>query len=442
MFTAGICEKVITPDFPSYLTGYPVADRLHTCVHDDLMAHCFYLSDGQTQAAIVTLDLCYYSKRRVQSARKAVEAASGVPAENVMISCTHTHSAPAPAGEPLEVWDDRTEKYPAYLDWVDAQIAQGVQCAKNSAFRAGIAFAKGICGPAQYVGGNRHDPNGEHDEEVSTLLIKDIFGHVRGVLLSYSLHPTFLHAESKVLTADYPCYVYAYCKALYGADTVVGFQNGTSGDQSSRFFRSGQNFDEAKRVGEAIAAAGTAAANRADVDYAPDLRVCHGTFMPELKHYPPYDQAVAVRDAAQAELDRLQAEGAPYPIVRTQECTLIGANKTVMVAKTIAEKGLDGIRTLLPFELMTLVIGKVCVVGVPCELFVRYGLNIKKISPYPYTYVASLTNGASSGYICTPESYEEGGYEALASLFAPGNGEALVEAQKTLFGKLSDAQCG
>ena len=433
MFTAGVSEKVINPDFPSYLTGYPVPDRLHERVHDDLKAHCFYLSDGRTETAIVTLDLCYYSKRRVKSARAAAAAASGVPAENIMISCTHTHSAPAPAGDPLLVWDDRTEKYPDYLDQVDASIAEGVQEAKKSAFRAGIAFAKGICGPAQNVGGNRHNPKGEHDEEVSTILLKDIFGKVRGVLVSYSLHPTFLHAESKILTADYPCYVYACCKARYGADVVVGFQNGTSGDQSSRFFRSGQNFDEAKRVGYAIASAGMDAADRADINYAPELRVLHGEFMPRLKDYPPYEKAVEIRDAAQAELDRLNAEKAPYPVVRTQECTLIGANKTVLVAKTIAEKGMDGIRTLLPFELMTIVIGSICMIGVPCEIFVRYGLAMKQTSPYADTYVASLSNGASSGYICTPEAYEAGTYEALASLFAVGNGEAIVEAQKKLY---------
>ena len=155
--------------------------------------------------------------------------------------------------------------------------------------------------------------------------------------------------------------------------------------------------------------------------------------MPRLKDYPPYEKAVEIRDAAQAELDRLNAEKAPYPVVRTQECTLIGANKTVLVAKTIAEKGMDGIRTLLPFELMTIAIGSICMIGVPCEIFVRYGLAMKQTSPYADTYVASLSNGASSGYICTPEAYEAGTYEALASLFAVGNGEAIVEAQKKLY---------
>lgn len=71
MLIAGVAEKVLTPKHPTFLTGYPLPlDRYHTEVHDDIKAHCFYLKNGSDRLVIITLDLCYYSKRRVQSVRE------------------------------------------------------------------------------------------------------------------------------------------------------------------------------------------------------------------------------------------------------------------------------------------------------------------------------------------------------------------------------------
>ena len=69
--------------------------------------------------------------------------------------------------------------------------------------------------------------------------------------MNYALHPTFLHAESTSITADYPAYIYEYFKKD-DSSVVVGFSIGAAGNQSSRHFRSGQTFEEAKRVGYAI----------------------------------------------------------------------------------------------------------------------------------------------------------------------------------------------
>jgi hypothetical protein len=44
------------------------------------------------------------------------------------------------------------------------------------------------------------------------------------------------------------------------------------------------------------------------------------------------------------------------------------------------------------------------------ELFVEYGNRIKEASPAPVTFVAAYSNGYE-GYIPTPETWDEGGYE-------------------------------
>ncbi len=428
MLYAGVASRDITPDFPTLMAGYPEPkDRIHTGVHDPLHAKLFYLKNQGTELLLISMDLCYYTKRRVRTARELIEKTCGIPAGNITISCTHTHCGPVPSSPPGELWDDRNELYPEYLNKVDALLADGAKEAKESAFPASLGVAAGHCGKEQGVGGNRRDPDGLTDPSVYTVAIQDTDGKLRGVMVNYALHPTVLHAENFLLTADFAYYLYEYFMSRHPG-VVAAFLEGAAGNQSSRFFRSGQNFEEAKRIGEAIASAAAEAVGKMEFSSDPALFARSRFVTPPFKDIPPYEQAVTERDAAKAELDRLNAENAPYPIRRSQECTLIGANRMVSAAKGIAEKGRGGIETLVPFELQVVGLGDARLVAISCEIFVEYALDIRSRSPYKDTFLVAVTNGASSGYICTKEAYDEGGYEALVSLYAPGAGEILADA--------------
>ena len=75
-------------------------------------------------------------------------------------------------------------------------------------------------------------------------------------------------------------------------------------------------------------------------------------------------------------------------------------------------------------------LGEVALVGVPGELFARLGLEIRRRSPFRWTYVVGLAND-TLGYIGDGEGYRLGGYQLWAgwhSMSAPGTGEAIVEA--------------
>jgi hypothetical protein len=53
-------------------------------------------------------------------------------------------------------------------------------------------------------------------------------------------------------------------------------------------------------------------------------------------------------------------------------------------------------------------------------------MYIKSRSPYPYTIITELTNGAI-GYVADRKAYIEGNYEVITSKVAPGSGEILAE---------------
>ena len=54
------------------------------------------------------------------------------------------------------------------------------------------------------------------------------------------------------------------------------------------------------------------------------------------------------------------------------------------------------------------------------------GLDVKKLSPFKYTYVVTHCNG-SSGYLVTDEAYQEGGYEIRTTRVLLGAEKAIIE---------------
>lgn len=95
MLRAGVYQADITPPvgitFPRYSTQFP--DGFHAAgVHDPLWAKALVLDDGTTQCALLTLDQCIPRRDWLQAIRERVASETPIPAENVFIASTHTHS--------------------------------------------------------------------------------------------------------------------------------------------------------------------------------------------------------------------------------------------------------------------------------------------------------------------------------------------------------------
>ena len=62
--------------------------------HDPLSARALALRDGATAALLVSLDHCVVSVALARRLRAAAATAAGLAPEQVVVACTHTHSAP------------------------------------------------------------------------------------------------------------------------------------------------------------------------------------------------------------------------------------------------------------------------------------------------------------------------------------------------------------
>ena len=90
----GFAISDITPDVGIYLTGYGQPERLATGVHSPLRATAMVLMEDGVEAVIIGLDWCFVDWKLTQMIRKGINEVTGIPEQNILLCCTHTHSAP------------------------------------------------------------------------------------------------------------------------------------------------------------------------------------------------------------------------------------------------------------------------------------------------------------------------------------------------------------
>ncbi len=69
------------------------------------------------------------------------------------------------------------------------------------------------------------------------------------------MHPTVLHEDSTAITADFPGAARAFLAERFPDLTTI-YHTGPSGNQSPRYFVTGQTFAEADRLGTMLGAGG------------------------------------------------------------------------------------------------------------------------------------------------------------------------------------------
>ncbi len=431
---AGIKRYDMTPPVGVRLAGYPHYPRENTGAHDPLYATAFYLANGAEEIALVTLDILFFSKKYAAEVRKRAEARCGIPERRILICCSHTHSGPWASGNP-ELKREGTEDedidagyLAALLDGIVDVIAE----AKAAAFPCQIGFGSGHCGAEQGVGGNRCDQNGISDPSVNVIALRDAEGRIRGILTNYALHPTFLHEDSLVVTADYPGYLRMYLEGRY-PDAVVGFAQGASGDQSSRYFRRGQSFEEAERVGTLMGQ--TASRVIEAMTFRQELSLSHAwKELPiPIREYPPIEVLEQRVKQYTAEYERLKELNASYLDVQNANLRMLGAED--MLGYALCVKA--GRRIALrddenPAEVSVFRLGDCMIVGYPGEVFVEYALKVRTSGKARHIFVFELAGGCLPGYCINQEAYEGDGYEAGNCMLAPGFGDTLAETALTL----------
>ena len=420
---AGAAQRDISPIHPMQLAGYPHVRRISTGVHDPLLAAVLFLTNGHQSLLLCALDLLMLNADVTRRIRRRVAGQLGLPESGVFITCSHTHSAPSTldylpfTGDPAMPVPD-----PAYLQYCEDQIVIAALAAQGRAQPAELAWTTA---DARGVGGNRHAPDGATDPEAGVLAVRS-GGKLLAVTLIYGMHPTVLHEDSTLVSADFPYFARLQLQEALGRDLVVLYHTAPCGNQSPRYFVNGQNFAEAERLGRKLGAVALGSLTNLRTSSAELASALRTVRLPR-RTLPDVAGAEQLLTDYRSEFSRLQASGAERAQVRTAECAVFGAEAVVQLARLQAAGSVEKLMARLePFEVQVLRIGTACLVGFPGEMFVEYALELKCRAPQK-TFITAYTNGELQGYIVTPEAAVAGGYEAASSMFEPQAGRVLIE---------------
>ncbi|HEY7877968.1 MAG TPA: hypothetical protein VIC55_07075 [Gemmatimonadaceae bacterium] len=444
----GAAKAVITPPVGSELSGFIARTAPMIGVHDDLYARALVWADNGVPGravALVTLDLIDLDAASIDLIRKRAAALSGIPAEHIGVTCTHTHGGPVTLpGRWLGVGDS------AYLDTV-CKTAAGIVA--TAARRTEPVVMRWACGTESTVGKNRRVLGGVIDPDVPVVRFQRPDGTVAALLTSYACHPVTLGPDNLQATRDYPGHAVRTLEAIYPGAFVL-FATGCCGQiNTGHTARDGmrqgggawRSHGEAERLGRMVAAAAAQAAERASRDDAA-LAVAAHTIRPALVrlrrrvvHLPllpnaPPAELEALVGRWRAERTRLERTGhGPGDIGPCR----VGEE---WAAALRAGRLPDAVSA----EVMVIALGEVSLVLLPGEMFVEFGLTIKAHAAPRAVMTLAYANG-TPGYIPHRSAYSEGGYEVdeayryygYPACFAPETGEALVATACALLDELA-----
>ncbi len=418
-----------------FLVGYPHVPRISEGIHDPLLASALFLDDGKIAVLFVAVDTLFVTRESVLYCRQAIAQACRVSPAHILISATHTHSAPVTAS--MLAWRDDPvvpAPDPAYLDQFHQGIIGAAIEACKSACAAGLAVTTTkISG----VGSNRVAPDAAFDPEAGILAVRSEQRLV-AVQVIYGMHPTVLHQDSRLVSSDFPFFVRQVLREVF-PDLTTLYHNGPSGNLSPRYHVRGQTFAEAERLGRRLGRNVISALHRLQgEDFCSDICLAAATGRAELtpNHFATVPEAQEKLREAKQTFERLGREGASHGPLRTAECVCFGCEEGLTLAKAQASGKTTQLQEQYRLaEVQVFRIGDVFLVGLPGEQFVEYGLEIKGRAPAK-TFVVSLANGELQGYIVTPEARCGMSYEAAFALFAAESGQALVHTALELIEEL------
>lgn len=419
-FQAGTAAVDVSPrQFPVSLRSGKAMDA--SAVHDPLHARVIVLDDGETILAIGVLDALGAPPEMLNEAKDLAAKKTGIPANRMLISSTHSHSTPPSnrrEGSPGDV---------AYRKLLINGLAQAIIEAHEHLEPASVGvgshdlpeevfnrrwFLKPGKMPPNPFGkmdlvkmnpGTNPDvidrPAGPTDPELMILSIQDSRRKPLGLLANYALHYVG-GVKPRHASSDYFGEFARLMPSRLRADSkfVAMMSNGASGDINNIPFLVNrpprEPFEQIGIVAQKAADAAYFAYKKIDTHQS-NVTLDMMEQQVELKYRRPTAEDVAAARKVLALTD-------PDAISRLPKKADSYARQTIRAHEREEET--------LTVTIQAIRIGDFAIVGIPFETLVEIGLEIKEKSPFSETMVIGLANGRH-GYLPTPEQHRLGGYE-------------------------------
>jgi len=221
---AGTATVDITPQQWPLAPRGSFSPRPTDSAHDPLHVRCLVLDDGKTSIVMAVVDSCMVHRGQLDPAKKQASEATGIPTDHMLISATHTHSAPfanARYGTPQELAYQKRlikgivdaivqaskNRQPAKAGWSGYDLPDEVFC-RRWFLKPGTVPTNPFGEDTDIVKMNPSrnnkvliNPAGPTDPEVSVLYVANAKGRPLAVLANYSLH--YVGHTGGEMSADY-----------------------------------------------------------------------------------------------------------------------------------------------------------------------------------------------------------------------------------------------
>jgi hypothetical protein len=419
---AGFAASVVTPPVGTPLAGYPdirtdlpwtpagirgyVGRRRQVSegIHDPLLATAVAVEADGTAAVIVGIDTLVVTRPFTAALREGLAGRSIQP-ENVLVGASHTHSGPD-----LFAWwegDPSAAPWPATLAGATAAATRALERLEP----AELAFGEHTL---DHVSVNRRDEAaGPIDPRVQVLeATSRRTGEVFALVVCFACHPVTLDYSNFLFSADWVGPMRSALAAVYPGAGVV-YLNGAAGNVNpARFPYDRQNiyipqtaenypvywggFGDAARLGRTVAGAAVEAAER------------------------------ALPLAARAPAGRLGAARLP---LKAREPMTEYLDFMNFADQGYREAMLGGGE--LETEVQSLDLGGVRIAGMPGEVFVEIGLELREAAG-PGPLLLAGYAGDDVRYVMTDDAYDGDRYETVGTPLAAGSAEALAGAVRAV----------
>lgn len=431
---------VTPPNFPVLVNG-GFTSKTASEVNTPVNARAIVIDDGGERIAIVVVDSCMMPRPLLDDAKRLAAKRTEIAADRMLISATHTHSAPSCMGAL------GTDADPAYVSYLREKLAEAIVAAEQNLTPAEVGF--GSAPAAEFtalrrwvrrsdrvaddpfgnptVRANMHaarnwddvtGPSGPEDPELSMIAFRGTDGRPLAVLANFSMH----YFGDRAISADYFGLFSDGFAARVEPDPAddrppfVGvLSHGCSGDIWRRDYtipadeQPNPTIDE---YTEGLLQIALAAYER--IEYRGDVDLAMAERRMRLGYRVPDRQRLEWAERI------VEAMGDRLPQDQTE---VLAREQVILHERQDTEIVVQALR-----------IGDIAIATTPNETYALSGLKLKARSPAASTMVIELANGGD-GYIPPPEQHLLGGYNTWAARSAGLEVEAepkIVEAATQL----------
>jgi hypothetical protein len=381
---------------------------------DHIYARAIVIDNGTTCAALVSVDTGMLGEQVWSSVSKRVESELGIPAQNLIMNPTHTHSASGGSTE---------------------QIFNAIKEAKEKLQPARIGYGTGV----SYINVQRNiiDPkthkwweganyDGPSDKTVAVIKFETTNGEPIAVYYNYACHAV-VTGNTDMLSGDWPGATSRYIEDSFDDKIVAVFSVGAQGDQNPIYFQ--QTFDlrdirikDYAARGQDISNAmppGGQGLNKQDpkvkklLDQQKQMILSMGQFMgEEVKR-------------AMREMDASRTATGGRIFAAQKMISFPGRDRLNQGRAAVEGVYKDGADVRLRLSLMML--DDIAIGGCDAEIYSMIAVRFKRESPIGRSIFVSMANGSgNSGYIPDDASFGQQTFEVLSSRCKPGYAESAI----------------